>query len=483
MLLHPKITKTKTPATYSLLFGEKGLLLNVQKVLHLIYRQYRDLMKKKLAFHWKILIGMLVGVLWGFLAINSGWLQFTDYYIKPWGTIFINLLKLIAVPLIVVSLISGVSNLKDISKLSRIGLKTIGLYVLTTVIAITIGLIVVNITNPGKVFPAEKRAMFEEKFSQNVAEKESSAKRLKDETPLQFVVDIIPSNIVEAMTDNTKMLQVIFFAIIFGIAMVMLPDNKIQPVKEFIDSLNHIVLKLIDIIMAMAPYGVFALIASLIVDIAGENPADTISLFAALGLYGLTVIIGLMIMIFVIYPLFIRFFTKIKYPRFVQKIAPVQLLAFSTSSSAATLPLTMETAEEKLGITNETASFVLPLGATINMDGTSLYQAVAAIFLAQVYGMDLGISGQLTIILTATLASIGSAAVPGAGMVMLVIVLTAVGIPTEGIALIFAVDRPLDMLRTSVNVTGDLTITSIIAGTEKQIDLKIANSSIISDDH
>ncbi|NQU35864.1 MAG: dicarboxylate/amino acid:cation symporter [Bacteroidetes bacterium] len=438
---------------------------------------------RKIAFHWKILIGMLLGIGWGLLAINSGWLQFTDYYIKPWGTIFINLLKLIAVPLIVVSLIGGVSNLKDISKLSRIGLKTIGLYILTTVLAITIGLIVVNITNPGKVFPEEKTAIFKEKFSENVAEKQSSAEQFKSNSPLQFLIDIVPSNIIDAMTDNTKMLQVIFFAILFGIAMVMLPEKQIQPVKDFIDSLNHIVLKLIDIIMASAPYGVFALLGSLIVDIAGDDPADTLSLFAALGVYGLSVIIGLLIMIFGVYPLFIKFFTGIKYSQFARKIIPVQLLAFSTSSSAATLPLTMETAEEKLGINNETASFVLPLGATINMDGTSLYQAVAAIFLAQVYGMELGLSGQLTIILTATLASIGSAAVPGAGMVMLVIVLASVGIPTEGIALIFAVDRPLDMLRTAVNVTGDLTITSIIAGTEKQIDLEIANSSIISDDH
>ncbi len=437
----------------------------------------------KIAFHWKILIGMVLGIAWGLVAINAGWLQFTEYYIKPWGTIFINLLKLIAVPLIVVSLIGGVSNLKDISKLSRIGLKTIGFYIITTVIAITVGLIVVNTTNPGKVFPEDLTQEFQDKFSKNVADKESSAKLIEENSPLQFLVDIVPSNIIDSMTDNSKMLQVIFFALLFGVAMVILPEKKIRPVKEFIDSLNHIVLKLIDIIMETAPYGVFALLAALIVDIAGENPSDTLSLFAALGLYGFTVIIGLLLMIFVVYPILLKLFSKIKYSRFARKISPVQLLAFSTSSSAATLPLTMETAEEKLGVNNETASFVLPLGATINMDGTSLYQAVAAIFLAQVYGMELGISGQLTIILTATLASIGSAAVPGAGMVMLVIVLTSVGIPTEGIALIFAVDRPLDMLRTSVNVTGDLTITSIIAGSEKQIDLKIANSKEIVSDH
>ncbi len=432
--------------------------------------------KFKIAFHWQILIGMTLGVVWGLLAINFGFLQFTDFYIKPWGTIFINLLKLIAVPLIIVSLISGVGNLTDIGKLSRIGWKTLGFYILTTVIAISVGLIIVNLTNPGKVFPEDKAQEFKQKFAENVKQKQQQAVEMKNVSPLQPIVDIVPSNIFKSFTDNTKMLQVIFFSILFGIAMVLLPDEKVRPVKDFVNSLNDIVLKIIDIIMKSAPYGVFALIAALMVDVAGNNPKDTLSLFAALGVYSLTVILGLLTMIFVIYPLFIKIFTKIKFNKFLKAIGPVQLLAFSTSSSAATLPFTMETAEEKLGVSNETASFVLPLGATVNMDGTSLYQAVAAVFLAQVYGMHLDLAQQLTIIVTATLASIGSAAVPGAGIVMLVIVLTAVGIPTEGIALIFAVDRPLDMLRTAVNVTGDTTIASIIATGEDELDVAVANS-------
>lgn len=431
--------------------------------------------KKKLAFHWKILIGMALGILFGLLSVNFQWNDLTTDYIKPWGTIFINLLKLIAVPLIIVSLIGGVSNVKDISKLSRMGLKTILLYILTTIIAISIGLLVVNLTRPGKVFPQDKALEFQQKFAESAKAKENSAQLIADESPLQFIIDIVPSNIVDAMSNNANMLQVIFFAILFGVSMVLLPEKKIKPVKKFFDSLNHIVLKMIDIIMLTAPYGVFALLAGLIVDMAGDNPSDSISLFAALGLYSLTVVIGLALMIFAVYPLIIRFFSPLKYSRFVRAISPVQLLAFSTSSSAATLPLTMETAEEKLGISNETASFVLPLGATINMDGTSLYQAVAAMFLAQVYGMELGFSAQLTIVLTATLASIGSAAVPGAGMVMLVIVLASVGIPTEGIALIFAVDRPLDMIRTAVNVTGDLTISTLVATGENQLDLSVSN--------
>ena len=426
---------------------------------------------KKIAFHWQILIGMVIGIVWGLIAVKAGWVEFTTFYIKPWGTIFINLLKLIAVPLVLVSLISGITNLKDVSKLSRMGLRTILLYILTTVIAISIGLAIVNITNPGKIFPEEKVMEFKQKYADNVKQKQAAAIDVNQNSPLQFVVDLVPSNIFGAMTDNTQMLKVIFFALLFGISMILLPEGKAAPVKAFIDSANDIVLKMIDIIMKMAPFGVFALLAALIVDIAGDNLSDTVSLFAALGMYSFTVILGLLFMIFAVYPFIIRFFTKIKYQKFFKALTPVQLLAFSTSSSAATLPLTMETAEKELGISNETASFVLPLGATINMDGTSLYQAVAAVFLAQVYGMDLGLGQQLTIILTATLASIGSAAVPGAGMVMLVIVLTAVGIPTEGIALIFAVDRPLDMLRTAVNVTGDTTIASIIATSENQINL------------
>ncbi|MBU3928494.1 MAG: dicarboxylate/amino acid:cation symporter [Bacteroidetes bacterium] len=433
------------------------------------------MLKKKLAFHWKILIGMALGVLFGLLAVYFQWNEFTLFYIKPWGTIFINLLKLIAVPLIVVSLIGGVSNLKDVSNLSRIGLKTISLYILTTIIAVSVGLMVVNLTRPGKVFPQDKAIEFQQKFAENVKANESSAQQMQDATPLQFIVDIVPSNIVDSMSDNANMLQVIFFSLLFGVAMVLLPKKQTKSLKKFFNSLNFVVLKMIDLIMLTAPYGVFALLAGLIVDMAGDNPADSISLFAALGLYSLTVIIGLLIIIFVVYPIIIRFFSPLRYAKFMRAIVPVQLLAFSTSSSAATLPLTMETAEEKLGISNETASFVLPLGATINMDGTSLYQAVAAMFLAQVYGMELGLSAQLTIVLTATLASIGSAAVPGAGMVMLVIVLSSVGIPTEGIALIFAVDRPLDMLRTVVNVTGDLTITTLVASGENQLDFSVAN--------
>ena len=410
---------------------------------------------------------MGAGVVFGLVAVLAGWHAFTIDWIKPWGTIFIRLLKLIAVPLIIVSLINGISNLNDVSKLSRIGLKTISLYLVTTVIAITIGLLVVNLTRPGKVLPAEKALEFQQRYAANV---QNTPDTSAEEGPLQFVIDVVPDNVFRAMTENTAMLQVIFFSVLFGIAMILIPQEKTRPVKLFIESLNEIVLQMIHLIMKIAPYGVFALIAAITVEVAGDQIADTAALFGSLGLYALTVIIGLLLMVFVIYPLIISSLTIIGFKQFIKGLAPAQLLAFSTSSSAATLPVTMECCEENLGVKKEVSSFVLPLGATINMDGTSLYQAVAAVFLAQIYGMDLSLGQQLTIILTATLASIGSAAVPGAGMIMLVIVLGSVGIPTEGIALIFAVDRPLDMLRTVVNITGDSTIACAVAHTENKLD-------------
>ncbi|MBU1009104.1 MAG: dicarboxylate/amino acid:cation symporter [Bacteroidetes bacterium] len=423
--------------------------------------------KKRIALHWQILIGMLAGVIFGLLAVNFGWIEFTGNWIKPWGIIFINLLKLIAIPLIIASLISGVSGLNDVSRLSRMGLKTISLYIVTTVIAISTGLLVVNLTNPGKFLPHEKAMEFQQKFASNLDQQ--AVGKSAANGPLQFVVDLVPDNIFAALTNNGSMLQVIFFSLLFGVAIIMLPESKTKPIKDFFEALNEVVMKMIHLVMSVAPIGVFSLIAALLVDVAGSNPTDTLALFSSLGMYALTVMIGLLVIVFVIYPFIIRTFTILRFKDFLKGMAPAQLLAFSTSSSAATLPMTMECCEDNLGVKKEISSFVLPLGATINMDGTSLYQAVAAVFIAQIYGMDLDFMQQMTIILTATLASIGSAAVPGAGMIMLVIVLTSVGIPTEGIALVFAVDRPLDMMRTVVNVTGDATISCIIAHQENKL--------------
>ena len=399
---------------------------------------------------------MSLGVLFGvsFSFIPSGDL-FISNYIKPFGTIFINLLKLIAVPLILASLIKGISDLKDISKLSKMGGRTIITYLITTLTAVTIGLILVNVIKPGKSISVDTRNELVEAYATDTQAKQKAAAKQQELGPLQALVDMVPSNIFLAASNNRNMLQVIFFALFFGIGMILLNEKKVAPVKNFFDSFNSIILKLIDLIMLSAPYGVFALLAALVVE------APSLELFKALALYAITLLLGLAAMI-LIYVLIVQLLTKRKISFFVRGIAPAQLLAFSTSSSAATLPVTMECVEENLGVDKEVASFVLPIGATINMDGTSVYQGVAAVFIAQAFGLDLSLSAQLGIVFTATLASIGTAAVPSAGIVMLVIVLAQAGIPEAGLALIFAIDRPLDMCRTIVNVTGDAAVSMIV---------------------
>lgn len=414
---------------------------------------------KKIALHWRILLGMVLGVLFAITMVQFEWgKSFVIDWIKPFGTIFINVLKLIAVPLILASLIKGVSDLKDLSKLSSMGSKTIGIYIITTIIAVSIGITIVNIVKPGNSISEKTRKELVVNYQGATNSKIMAAEKQKEAGPLEALVNIVPSNIFNAASNNGNMLQIIFFAIFFGIGIILIPDDKSKSVKAFFDGVNEVILKMIDMIMLGAPYGVFALLAALIV----ESPS--LDLFKALGWYALCVIIGLMLMIGV-YILLVYTITRKSPSFFINGISPAQLLAFSTSSSAATLPVTMERVEEHLGVEEEVSSFVLPIGATINMDGTSLYQAVAAVFIAQAFGMDLSFSVQLGIIATATLASIGSAAVPGAGMVMLVIVLAQAGIPEAGLALIFAVDRPLDMCRTTVNVTGDAAVSMIIAKT------------------
>jgi proton glutamate symport protein len=412
---------------------------------------------KKLALHWQILIGMFAGVLLGIaLSFTSFGPEFIKNWIKPFGTIFINLLKLIAMPLILASLIKGVSDLKDISKLSQMGGRTIAIYLCTTILAVVMGLVLVNTIQPGNNIKEETREELMMAYEEGASAKRAAAQQQREAGPLQPLVDLVPSNIFEATTDNRNMLQVIFFAIFFGVGLILIPQDKAAPVKAFFDGFNEVILKLIDLIMLAAPYGVFALLAALVV----ESPS--LDLFQALGMYAITLLIGLALMI-VVYVILVRVFTGTRPGFFMNGIAPAQLLAFSTSSSAATLPVTMERVEEHLGVDEEVASFVLPIGATINMDGTSVYQAVAAVFIAQAFGLDLTLGTQLGIILTATLASIGAAAVPGAGMVMLVIVLGQAGIPEAGLALIFSIDRPLDMCRTITNVTGDAAVSMMVA--------------------
>lgn len=457
----------------------------------------------KLALHWKIIIGLVLGVLWAILSSQLGWSEFTVNYIDPFGTIFINLLKLIAVPLVLFSIISGVAGLGDPSSLGRLGLKTLAFYFGTTILAVTVGLLLVNVIDPGKLVDQESRidnriryelwagetgsqikddtrflqeAQYRDRAAEisvkskaeimdaTVEEKMQTAEKTKDSGPLQALVDLVPSNIFGALNDNGSMLQVIFFALFFGISLLFIPQERAEPVIKFIDGTMEVFLKMVDVIMQAAPFFVFALLAGTVSKMAGDDIGKVLEIFKGLSWYSLTVFLGLALMVFVIYPLIVKFLVKsISYTGFFKAMSPAQTLAFSTSSSAATLPVTMECVEDNLGVDKKISSFVLPIGATVNMDGTSLYQAVAVVFLAQFHMIDLDLSQQLTIVFTATLASIGSAAVPSAGLVMLIIVLQSVGLNPAWIAIILPVDRILDMCRTVVNVTGDATVSSVIA--------------------
>lgn len=420
--------------------------------------------------HWQIIIGLLLGLFWGLFASSLGLATFTQDFIKPFGSIFVRMLELIAVPLVLASLIVGVASLSDIRKLSRIGGKTIVIYMVTTVVAITIGLTMVNLMQPGKALPLETREQLTASYDQSVAERGERADEVLNRSPLQPLVDIVPRNVIAAASENSQMLQVVFVAILLGIGLIQIAPEKAKPMLQFFESLNDVIIRVVDIIMMLAPYGVFALMGGLIVDLAGDDLSRAVDLLRALGWYMLTVIIGLLLHLIITYQILFKLYSKMNFRRFLRGIRPAMLLGFSTSSSSATLPVTMERVEKNLGVHEEVSSFVLPVGATINMDGTSLYQAVAAVFIAQALGLGLDWADQLTIVATATLASIGAAGVPGAGIIMLVIVLKAIDVPVEGIALILGVDRILDMLRTTLNITGDAAVAVAVASMEGQID-------------
>ena len=469
-----------------------------------------------MAIHWKIIIGLLLGIIWAFVSSFLGWSQFTLDWIAPFGTIFINLLKMIAVPLVLFSIIKGVADLKDISKLGKTGMKTLGIYLVTTLFAVSLGLLLVNVINPGQYLDSDqltknrieyvlwceetgteikdgKHFLEDKKYESFVAEakqdyqtkteklandesfqkKKSAALDKKESSPLQALVDMVPSNIFVSLTNNKLMLQVIFFGIFFGIALLLIPPDSSGPLSKVIGGFNDVFLKMVDLIMRAAPFFVFALLAGQFSELAKDDPSKLLELFGTLGIYSLVVVLGLGLMIFVVYPTILLSIAKkkITYGGFFKRISPAQFLAFSTSSSAATLPVTIECVRDRIGVSKEVTSFVLPIGATVNMDGTSLYQAVAAIFLAQIHLIDLSFGQQMTIVITATMASIGSAAVPSAGLVMLMIVLGSVGLNPAWIAFIIPIDRLLDMMRTVVNVTGDATVATVVAATENELNL------------
>ena len=427
-----------------------------------------------MALHSKIILGLIIGLFFGIISVFLGLNDFVSDWVMPFGTIFVKMLKLVAVPLILVSLISGISNLRDTSKLSRIGGKTFSIYILTTISAIIIALFLANTLQPGEYFPDEKTAELKEKYASDANMKITSAENVKDSGPLQMMIDVVPDNFFYSASNNRNMLQIIFFSILFGVGLVLSSPKKSDPVKKTFDGFNEIIIKIVEIIMEYAPIGVFALLAGLIVDLAGDDPNNLITTLKPLLYYAITVLIGLAFMIFIFYPIIIYSFTGVTFLNFLKAIFPAQMLAFSTSSSAATLPLTMKRVKKNLNVSEEVTSFVCPLGATINMDGTSIHQAISAVFIAQAFGQDLTLTDQIVIVITATLSSIGAAAVPGAGLIMLVIVLGAIGIDPQGLALIIAIDRPLDMCRTMVNVTGDATVASLVAFSEgEKIKFKI----------
>ncbi len=471
--------------------------------------------RKRIALHWQIIIGMVLGMIWAVLSVSNGWNDFTQDWIDPWGDIFVNALKLIALPLVFLSIVMGVSSLTDITKLGRIGGKTLGAYLVTTVFAVSIGLALVNIVKPGSFAndsvlaknrisyelwveskeevdyqPGDKLRMSVDpkyaelkkealaKNEENEAEtketleaKKADPQKQKDAPPLQPMVDIVPSNFFKAFTAGA-MLQIIFIAIFFGICMGMIQQEKSQAVLKVIDGLNDIFIAMVNVIMKGAPFFVFALMASKMSSMA-KDTNELVEVFESLGWYSLTVVAGLVTMAFIVYPLLMKFFVKgMTFKKFFAGIKNAQITAFSTSSSAATLPVTIDCVNNGLGVSKRISDFVLPIGATVNMDGTSLYQAIAVVFLAQFHLIDLDMTTQLTIVSMATLASIGSAAVPGAGLIMLILILESVGLNPAWIAIILPVDRLLDMCRTVVNVTGDATVSTVIAQSEGELNVK-----------
>jgi proton glutamate symport protein len=422
--------------------------------------------KKSFPLYLQILLGMVAGILWGFYAPGfSEGTKFTVDYVKPFGTIFLRLLQMIAIPLILTSLISGIANLKDFAKVGRIGGKTILLFFCTAIIATFLGVTLAGFIKPGKVISEETRSQMISQY-QEVTEKSISAFEKVQETPLSPLIEMVPPNIFGAASDNTRMLQVVFFGLLFGIALTRISSDKAATVVGFLEAVNEVLLKMVMMIMAVAPIGVFALMASVLVELAGSG-SQMVQLLYSLLWYAVSVLIGLAIILFILYPLIFSTFSNVKYGQFFKGMRPAFLLAFTSSSSNATLPVTMERVEHDLKVPAEITGFVLPFGTTVNMDGTALYQSIAAVFIAQAFGLDLTFFQQITIVFTATLAAVGAAGIPGAGMITLIAVLKSTDIPIEGIALILAPDRILDMCRTVINVAGDAMAAVVVAGSEK----------------
>lgn len=411
---------------------------------------------KKLQLTTKILIGLVAGVVVGLILGKMGAQGFANNVIKPFGTLFLNLIKMIIVPLVLASLVVGAASVGDVKKLGRIGTKTMAYYLLTTAAAVTLGLILGNLIDPGT--------------GVNLGAAAQKAAEVPKAPPIsQVLLDIIPSNPVKSLVD-ANMLQIIAFALFIGIA-ITLVGEKAKPVLSFFDGLAEIMYKITGIIMLYAPIGVFALIVPVVATYGATVLMPLIKVIIA-------VYIGCILHALVVYSACVYGFAKMSPVKFFKGYFPAQVIAFTTCSSSGTLPASMKCVEENLGVSKQISSFVLPLGATINMDGTALYQGVCALFVAQFFGVDLTFAQQVMIVLTATLASIGTAGVPGAGLIMLSLVLQQANLPMEGLALIAGIDRILDMIRTTVNVTGDASAAVIVAASEGDLNVSVDNSKI-----
>jgi len=414
----------------------------------------------RLQMHTKILIALVAGTLFGFAANHLGFAEFVTTWVRPVGTAFIKLISMVVVPLVFASLLVGTTGLKDIRSLGRIGIRTLTLYVSMTAIAVSIGLLFANIGRPGIGFSQDTKQQLIDGAGRQTTS--PTAPALERPSVRDLLLNIIPANPVQSLAEG-EMLQIIFFAVLMGICLTLIPPERSKPVIHFFEGINEIFVKMVHVIMQVAPYGVFALIAAVVADFG-------LGILVMLAKYCAVVLLGLLTYVLLVQSAMVKILARTSVIKFFRGIRPAQLVAFSSSSSSATLPVTIKCVTENLGVSPSISSFMLSLGASINMDGTALYQGVAAVFLAQFYGIDLNFGQQLTIVLTATLASLGTTGIPGAGVIMLAMVLRSIGVPLQGIGIIMGVDRVLDMCRTAVNVTGDAVCTMVIASTEGQLN-------------
>lgn len=413
--------------------------------------------------HWQVLAALIAGLAYGVAAGLAGWDAFTATWIAPFGRLFLNFLKLVAVPLVFSTLVVGVASLADIRKLSRIGVRTLAAFLALSLLASLIAVSITLVIRPGANLPADMRADLVASYGASTAESADSAAGLRSGGPLRALVDLVPENLVAAASNNANLLQLVFVALLLGIAMLQVPADKAAPVLSLLGGIAALVIQLVKLGMKLAPIGVFALIADALVAVAPDDPGQLALLLRALGGYFLTLALALAVQTFVVFPLLLRAVAGVDVIGFFRGLSPAMLVAFSTSSSAAALPVTMEQCREKLRLSDEVTSFVLPMGATLHMNGTAMFLSVAAVFLAQAFGQPLGADDLFSIVAISLIGSVGAVAIPSIGVVFLVVILEAIAVPIAGVALVLGVDRLLDMMRTATNVTGDAVVATCLS--------------------